>query len=64
MNPIRINSGPAPAPTLPGLSHRAYVQALRSPGNDTAAHVRLDQPGRGSMIGSIMRLVSRLGRRT
>lgn len=62
---VRVNVGPAAAPTELGLSHRAYVAAWRSPGNDTGAYVRLDHAGnRGSIVGSMVKLVNRLGRRS
>jgi hypothetical protein len=46
-----------------GMSHRAYVAALRSPGSDTGAF-RVDRAGSRGMVGTVVKLVSGLGRRS
>lgn len=61
---VRVNVGPVAAPAELGLSHRAYVEAWRSPVDDTGAHIRLDHAGnRASLLSSMVKLVNRLGRR-
>ena len=60
---VRFSTGIHRAPGL-GLSHRAYVDALRSPGDVTGTHIALSQPrGRIGLAGSMVRLVHDLARR-
>ena len=61
---VRVHRAPRSAPVEFGLSHRAYVEAWRSPGSDTGAF-RVDRAGnRGGMVESVVKLVSGLGRKS
>ena len=61
---VRFSTGIPRAPSGLGLSHRAYVDALRSPGDVTGTHIALSQPrGRIGLAGSMVRLVHELARR-
>ena len=58
---VRFSTGIPRAPGL-GLSHRAYVDALRSPGDVTGTHIALSQP-RGRIGLAMVRLVHDFARR-
>ena len=63
---VRVNMAPPSAPVEFGLSHRAYVEAWRSPmasAIDTGAF-RVDRPGSRGLVESVVKLVGGLGRRS